>query len=247
MKRTSARSPLTVELAVAPRGNREAEDRTGRVGPSNRRPENRRWNRELERADLQFSNLGVVSVPEHPAVGGTMLALSGKDRAAPVLVHAPAADRTGSRRPGRNSPRTRFQPGAALELRWRAPFQITKSWPPLYRPVGPGRPPRPPPDRPRAALEPPADPGEPPTHRPPGQDAGERGPASRSSTSAPSSPERWSASSCVPPRSPPCGAGRTTLSPISRRRCPSRCSRPRPPTPSTTTRNRRPRPIGRST
>ncbi|MEU3724613.1 relaxase domain-containing protein [Streptomyces sp. NPDC031705] len=74
-----------------------------------------------------------------------------------------------------------------------------------------------------------------------------RSPASRSSTTAPSSPVRWSARSCAPPRPPPCGTGRTTSSPTSRRRCPSSCSRPSWPTPSTTTRSRRPGAQRRST
>ncbi|MFI2620306.1 hypothetical protein [Streptomyces sp. NPDC018584] len=52
-----------------------------------------------------------------------------------------------------------------------------------------------------------------------------RSPASRSSTNAPSSPAWWCARSCASPRPPPCGAGRTTSSPTSRRRCPSNCSR----------------------
>ncbi|WP_158727425.1 relaxase domain-containing protein [Streptomyces sp. NRRL S-31] len=72
-----------------------------------------------------------------------------------------------------------------------------------------------------------------------------RFPASRSSTSAPCSPARWCARNCAPPPPPPCEAGRTTSSPISRRRCPSSCSRPsRPtpsrPTPSTTTKSSSP-------
>ncbi len=66
-------------------------------------------------------------------------------------------------------------------------------------------------------------------------------PASRSSTTAPSWPERRSASSCAQPPPLQCGAGRTTSSPTSRRRCPSSCSRPKP-TPNTTTRSRR-RPV----
>ncbi|MGW5425056.1 hypothetical protein [Streptomyces sp. NPDC003943] len=50
---------------------------------------------------------------------------------------------------------------------------------------------------------------------------------------------RWSGRSCAPPPSL-CGAGRTTSSPTSRRRCPSSCSRPSRPTPNTTTRSRGP-------
>lgn len=67
-----------------------------------------------------------------------------------------------------------------------------------------------------------------------------RYPASRSSTNEPPWPERRSASNCAPPPLPPCGAGRTTSSPISRRRCPSRCSHPSRPTPNTTARSRSP-------
>ncbi|MER8062831.1 MULTISPECIES: MobF family relaxase [unclassified Streptomyces] len=103
------------------------------------------------------------------------------------------------------------------------------------------RPPAPAPDPDR---QPPAEPGELAALRPPGQDAGggggerERSRASRSSTTVPSSPAWWYGRSCAPPRPPPCGAGRMTSSPISRRRCPSSCARPRPPKPSTTTRGR---------
>lgn len=53
-----------------------------------------------------------------------------------------------------------------------------------------------------------------------------RAPASRCSTSRPSSPVRWCGRSRAPPPAP-CGAGRTTSSPTSRRRCPSSSSRPR--------------------
>lgn len=69
--------------------------------------------------------------------------------------------------------------------------------------------------------------------------------ASRCSTSGPSSPVRWCGRSCAPP--PPCGAGRTTSSRTSRRRCPSSCSRPQPPKSSTTIRNRSPADRKRST
>ncbi|MHB0895697.1 MobF family relaxase [Streptomyces sundarbansensis] len=62
-----------------------------------------------------------------------------------------------------------------------------------------------------------------------------RSPASHSSTTVPSWPVRWSASSCAPPPPLPCGAGCTTSSPTRRRRCPSSCSHPSRPTPSTTT------------
>ncbi|MFF5426401.1 MULTISPECIES: hypothetical protein [unclassified Streptomyces] len=72
-----------------------------------------------------------------------------------------------------------------------------------------------------------------------------RSPASRSRTTVPSSPARWCGRSCAP--SPPCGAGRTTSSPTSRRRCPSTCSGPSRPTPSMTTRSRRPGAQRRST
>lgn len=51
-----------------------------------------------------------------------------------------------------------------------------------------------------------------------------RYPASLCSTSGPSSQVRWCGRSCAPP--PSRGAGCTTLSPTSRRRCPSSCSRP---------------------
>ncbi|MEU9858884.1 MobF family relaxase [Streptomyces sp. NPDC047974] len=71
--------------------------------------------------------------------------------------------------------------------------------------------------------------------------------ASRSSTSVPSSPVRWCGRRRAPPRPPPCGAGRTTSSPTSRRRCPSNCSHPSRPTPSTTTRSRKPVAETRST
>ncbi|WP_208903156.1 relaxase domain-containing protein [Streptomyces incarnatus] len=94
--------------------------------------------------------------------------------------------------------------------------------------------------------QPPADPGAPAVPRAPDQTVGEwEIPASRCSTSGPSSPARWTARSCAPP--PPCGAGRTTSSHTSRRRCPSNCSRLRPPTLSTATRSRRPNPGRRST
>ncbi|MFE2499615.1 hypothetical protein [Streptomyces scopuliridis] len=88
-------------------------------------------------------------------------------------------------------------------------------------------------------------------HRPrPGLRTGSRGsgryPASRCATTVQSSPARWSARSCAPPP-PPRGAGRTTSSRTSRRRCPSSCSPTRMPTPSTTTRSRRPDPGRRST
>ncbi|MFD5341171.1 MobF family relaxase [Streptomyces hawaiiensis] len=57
-----------------------------------------------------------------------------------------------------------------------------------------------------------------------------RYPDSRCSTSGPSSRARWCGRSCAPPPPLPlCGAGRTTSSPTSRRRCPSSCSRPRSP------------------
>jgi conjugative relaxase-like TrwC/TraI family protein len=67
-----------------------------------------------------------------------------------------------------------------------------------------------------------------------------RSPASHCSTSELSSPARWCGRSCAPPPPPACGAGRTTSSRTSRRRCPSNCSRLRPPTPSARTRSRRP-------
>ena len=102
---------------------------------------------------------------------------------------------------------------------------------------------RPPTAAPEPDWHPLADPGEPAAHRPPSQDTGSgRSPASRSSTTVPSSPVRWCARGCTPPWPPPCGAGRTTSSRTSRRRCPSNCFRP-----STTTRSRRPGPGKRST
>lgn len=106
--------------------------------------------------------------------------------------------------------------------------------------------PRPPAPAPGPDRQPPADPGEPAAPRAPGQDAGSGiYPASRCTTSGPPSPVRWCGRSCAPP--PPCGAGRTTPSRTSRRRCPSSCSRPRPPKSNTTARIRRPDAGRRST
>ncbi|WP_406483263.1 MobF family relaxase [Streptomyces platensis] len=65
-----------------------------------------------------------------------------------------------------------------------------------------------------------------------------RYPACRCRASGLFLPARWCARSCASPS--PRGAGRTTSSRTSRRRCPSSCSRSRPPIPSTTARSRRP-------
>ncbi|MFJ3601048.1 MobF family relaxase [Streptomyces sp. NPDC090126] len=72
-------------------------------------------------------------------------------------------------------------------------------------------------------------------------------PASHSSTTVLSSAAWCSASSCALPPPLPCGAGRTTSSLTSRRRCPSSCSRPSRPTPSTTTRRTSPAAVRRWT
>ncbi|WP_228974742.1 hypothetical protein [Streptomyces sp. DH12] len=92
---------------------------------------------------------------------------------------------------------------------------------------------------PDPGRQPPADPGEPASLRPPGQDAGE--------WEIPRIPLQYEhavlAGAVLREKlrtTTPCGAGRTTSSPTSRRRCPSSCSRPSRPTPSTTTRSRRP-------
>ncbi|MFJ9982378.1 hypothetical protein [Streptomyces cyaneofuscatus] len=99
--------------------------------------------------------------------------------------------------------------------------------------------------RPTAAPDPdrrsPADPGEPPAPRPPGQDAGE--------WETPRVPLQYDRAVLVGAavREQLCTtttgvarAGPTTSSPTSRRRCPSSCSRPSRPTRNTTTMSRSP-------